>query len=372
MRYAGLDIHRTFCQATVMAEDGSIVKTGKFPSNREGLREFMADIGEAKVVIEATGVWEHLYDLLEEEGYDVTLSHPLETKAIAHAKVKTDKVDSRILAHLLRADLVPSSYIPPKEVRELRKLVRHRLFLVRLSTKLKNSTYGEIMRRGVEYETGKVFTDEGRQWLSTLGMYRVDANLRLLEAVEEQIGGINEKIKDTAMSSSQARLLTSIPGIGPYSALLILAEIGDIGRFPDSEKLCGYAGLVPSTHQSGSVVKHGPITKEGSRYLRWILVESVHIHVRYCDSYLTRFFHKLERKKGKKVATVATARKMLKAIWWMLTTGQEFNPQGQGRTPWQFPAARPRRDDWRKPLTKGRSGPQCGRTANRWMSHSRR
>jgi len=120
-------------------------------------------------------------------------------------------------------------------------------------------------------------------------------------------------------------LLNTIPGVGYFNALLLVAEIGDVNRFPDSEKLCSYAGLVLSVRRSGNKTVYGSITKEGSKWIRWALTQAVHVHVRY-DSRLSKFYNRLAVKKGKQVAAVATARKMLKAVYWMLKRKEPFHP----------------------------------------------
>ena len=139
-----------------------------------------------------------------------------------------------------------------------------------------------------------------------------------------QIRGVSEKIRSLAREKEDAMLLTTIPGVGYYNALLLVAEIGDVNRFPDSERLCSYARLVPSVSRSGSKTVYGPITKEGSKWIRWALVQSVHAHIRQ-DTGLSRFYHRLARKKGKQIATVANARKMLKVVYWMLKNREEFH-----------------------------------------------
>jgi len=141
LMYVGLDVHKRFCYGTIMNEKGEVVKDGKFSKDLRCLDEFMENIDDAAVVMEAGYCWQPVYEWLEKDGYKVKLAHPLETKAIAKAKVKTDKIDSKILAHLLRADLVPESWVPPREIRDLRSLVKHRAFLVRTRTKLKNRVH---------------------------------------------------------------------------------------------------------------------------------------------------------------------------------------------------------------------------------------
>ena len=324
MMYVGLDVHKRVCHGTVMDEEGRVLKRERFNNDPGSLKSFMKDIGEAKVVMESGYCWQPIYDRLEEAGYDVRLAHPLKVKAIAEAKIKTDEIDSETLAHLLRADLLPESYVPPKEIRDLRELVKRRAFLVGMRTRLKNRIHAELAKRDID-PGSPLFTKRGRALLTSLGIDAVSQLLPVMEALEMQIGEVSAVLKRAAVEDGRARILTTIPGVGYYTALLLVAEIGDINRFPDAEKLCSYAGLVPSVRRSGGSTVHGHITKEGSRWMRWGLTEAVHSHLRY-DTELTRFHRRLSSRKPGQVATTATARKMLKAIYWMLKAGEPFQP----------------------------------------------
>jgi transposase len=160
--YVGLDIHKKVCYGTVMDEKGTVVKQAKFDNDHEALDEFMEGLEEARVVMEAGYCWQPLYDRLEETGYDVRLAHPKGVKALT--KKKTDKTDSETLAHLLRTDLLPESYVPPQEVRELRDKVRRRAFLVGMRTKIKNSIRAELAKRRIRLGVSP-WTREGRMLL---------------------------------------------------------------------------------------------------------------------------------------------------------------------------------------------------------------
>ncbi|MEW5995509.1 MAG: IS110 family transposase [Candidatus Zixiibacteriota bacterium] len=322
-RYVGLDVHKQTCHATVMDSRGKVVKSGKFQNEPKGFEEFFDDISDAEVAMEASYCWQPAYELLEGMGYKVKLAHPLKTRIIAEARIKTGVRDSEALAHLLRADLLPESHVPSKEARELRDLVRLRTYLVRERTRLKSKIRAELAKRGISIE-GNPFTRRGRAQLTELGMESVNSCLAVMSAVDERIRKLSGEVERRAEKSEDAKLLMTIPGVGHFSALLVLAEIDDISRFGDAEKLCSYAGLVPSTHQSGNVAYHGHITKQGSALLRWVLQESVWKHVQY-DTRLAHFFRRLARKKGRKIAAVATARKMLVGIHSMLTTGEVFH-----------------------------------------------
>ncbi len=331
MLYIGLDVHKEFCQACVMNKSGRVISNEKFPSTQEALDKFLDRFDKAKFVLESTGIWEFFYEGIEKRGFEAVLAHPLKVRAIAEARVKTDKVDAQTLAHLLRADLIPRSWVPSKDMRDLRQLVRQRSYLVRQSTSLKNRISAELLRRGVRRPegAGERFTKKGIAWMRSLHIPTVDSCLFCLDNVQEQIEVINEKLLAEFGRRPEARLIATIPGIGFYGALLIHAEIDDIHRFSHPEKLCAYAGLVPTVSQSASSVRYGGVSKEGSAYLRWILTESAHVHIRYNpDSRLSKFYARVERRRGKQRATVATARKMLHIIYWMLLNKEKYHGHG--------------------------------------------
>ncbi len=175
----------------------------------------------------------------------------------------------------------------------------------------------------------KPFTQKSNEWMRSLDIPAVDVQLNMVEAVQGQISLVNEMIRAEFDRREEVRNLTSIPGIGIYSALVIFAEIGDVRRFPDPEHLCSYAGLTPTVSQSASSVHYGGISKEGSKQLRWILTEAVHSH-RLCEpgSNLSRFYDKIARKRGKQKAAMAAARKLLHIIYWMMLNGEPYHSHG--------------------------------------------
>ncbi len=328
MIYTGLDLHKRFSMITAINEQGEIVKQAKLPNNGEIL-EFLRELGETvEVAFEATRSWYWLYDLLEGNGIEVKLVHPLKTKAIASARVKNDKVDSRTLAHLMRADLLPLSYVPEKSVRMLRELLRYRASLVRIQTGIKNRIHVILAKNNIQHEFTDLFGKQGMAFLHSLSLPEVhtislSGYLSVLEKLGEEIKAVSKRIIASAREDKEVTLLITIPGVGYYSALLILAEIGDINRFPSAKQLCSYAGLIPSTYASGNTFYHGRITKEGSRWLRWILTEAVTHSVREAG-HLQKFYWRIAKKKGEKVAKIATARKLLEWIYHMLKEGKTY------------------------------------------------
>ncbi|KXB09069.1 hypothetical protein AKJ35_01425, partial [candidate division MSBL1 archaeon SCGC-AAA833F18] len=258
----------------------------------------------------------------------VKLAHPYKTRIIAEVKIKTDCRDSEALADLVRADLVPEVYVPCDDRRELRRTAKQRGKLVQERTKYKNRIKAQLRVRGIEYIGRSLWTNSGKQWLRDLEINAVNDYLEVLKTLNERILKIERKIKEVAGNMEEAQLLMTIPGVGYYSALTIIAEIATVDRFPTSEHICSYAGLVPSVNQSGSKEVHGSI-KGGRPLLRWILTQCVHNHIQNATkSHVTNFYKRLAQVKPKKLAKVATARKLLKVIYWMLKLKEEFHPDG--------------------------------------------
>jgi transposase len=242
----------------------------------------------------------------------------VKTNAIASAKVKTDRIDALMLANLLRGDYVAESYAPPRRVMSLREMVRHRAGLVRIRTSLKNKIHAHLLMHGLKVE-GTPFTKAYMDKLRAIHDYKIDGCLNVIGALNHEIHQTSRRIATEAKDDDYARLLTWIPGIGYYSALLIVSEIGEIERFPDSQHLCSYAGLTPSAYSSGGVTYHGNITKTGSRHLRWVLTECTQSHIRTePDSSVARFHNRLVKKKDKAKATVAASAKLLKVLHWVM------------------------------------------------------
>lgn len=337
MRYVGIDVGKVKCRAAIMDQGGFIVDEFTFANNHEGIEDLASKLNmDDRAVMESTGsVWTNLYDVLDGKHIPVVLANPLKTKAIASAKIKSDKIDARILAHLLRSDLIAESYVPPKEMRELRALIRHRASIVKVRTMVKNRIHALMDRYGFEHEYSDLFGKGGMQWLKTievkpLDRLMLDNHLQHIENLNGQIKRVDEEICGKASQDEDVRLLLSMTGVDIYTALLIRSEIGDIHRFPDYKKLVAWAGLAPSLHQSGSVEYHGSITKQGSRMLRWIMVEAARVAVNH-DDRLRLFYERVKHRRGDQKAIIAVANKMLKIVWFMLTRREAYESANQKR-----------------------------------------
>ena len=160
------------------------------------------------------------------------------------------------------------------------------------------------------------------EWLRSLNLESIQQYLRIIDSLNSEIEILSREL-DRYSSDGDVKLLMTIPGVGLYSAIMIKAEIGDVSRFPDAGHLCSYAGLVLSERSSGGRVRRGSITREGSRWLRWIMVEVAHVHRRY-DTHFTRAYHRIAGRRGEKVATVALARRLLRCVYAMLRDRKPF------------------------------------------------
>lgn len=245
------------------------------------------------------------------------LANPIKVRLIAESKKKTDRYDAKVLADLLRTNMLPQSYAAPRDVREERQITRHRASLVRIRTEVKNKVHAILLRHGIEYECSDAFTQKGIEYLKSLDMpacdrFELDQYIALIETINGQIKDNNELITDYADAQPHARLLVTMPGIDYYSALTICGEIGDVHRFPHVKKLVSFAGLNPSVYQSGNTLHVGHIAKQGNRNLRWILVQCANVSIRH-DRFMAAYYRKLVQKKHHNVAIVAVARRCLSA-----------------------------------------------------------
>jgi len=320
----GLDVHKDSVYATVMSYGGEVVERRKL-LDKDEVVSFLGRYPIDKVAMESSTSIVPVYRALRGKGYNVLVSHPKKTRLIAESRIKTDRVDSWALTELARLDALPLSYVPPDDVAALREKVRRRAFMVRMRSKLKVKIKADLTINGLTppSEYG-LFTRKGLEWLHGLQSDAVESYLPVLSTLTLQIERLSKELRRMAPEDEDVRLLMTIPGVGYYSALLVKSEIGTIDRFPDGEKLCSYAGLVPSVSSSGAHKRYGSITKEGSRWLRWIMVESVRIHLKY-DTGITRAYHAIAERKGSGIAKVAAARRLLMCCYAVLRNHEPYH-----------------------------------------------
>ena len=326
--YLGIDVHKRYAQVAVMDETGEIVEEVRVKNaNLDDLAQRYAG---AKAAIEATSNYYHIHDTLSEH-LDVTVAHPKKLNQIADTDKKTDRVDAKELARMVRLNSVPESYVPTDEVREARALVRGRQTLVENRTKYANKIHGLLSDHGIT-EDVKPLSVEGREFLRELSLPTpwdtlLASYLELIETLTEEIQKLEETIEERAGSLKETQLLMTIPGVSYFTALTIYAEVGDIDRFDRDKEVVSYVGLNPVIRESGDSRIEGSISKRGSGRVRWLLVQAANTAVHTSnDEYLSRFYDRLASRKNSQKAIVATARKMLVSIYHMLDRGEVYDP----------------------------------------------
>src|SRR5258707_1678179 len=320
--YVGIDVHRKRSQVAVIDARGEVLANRNVPNGVEPILKVIGGLPPGTpAAFEAAFGTGWLVELLEGYGFEPHLVHPLRCKAIASARLKNDKVDAAILAQLLRPDLLPEAWIAPPAVRQLRALLRHRVQLVRLRTLLRNRIHAILADYGHDRPAG-CWSGPGRAWLASLELPAVsrevmEDGLALIDAVEARIDRLDWEIHQRARSDPRVKVLTQLPGVGPFTALVILAEVGDITRFSSARKLASWAGLTPTVRGSDRTVRHGHISKQGSAWVRWILCEAAQTAKRHPD--FAASYQAIARRRGKKIATTAIARKLLARAWHLLS-----------------------------------------------------
>jgi transposase len=321
--YVGIDVHRKRSQVAVVDESGKVLANRNVPNGVEPILKVIGGLPlGTPAAFEAAYGTSWLVALLEDYGFTPHLVHPSRCKAIASARLKNDKVDAAILGQLLRADLLPEAWIAPPEVRQLRALLRHRVALVRLRTLLRNRIHAIVADHGHDRPAGGYWSGPGRAWLASLDLPAVpreliEDDLALIGALETVIDRLDWEIRQRGRSDPRVKVLTQLPGVGPFIALVILAEIGDVSRFGSARKLASWAGLTPTVRGSDRVAHYGHISKQGSVLLRWALCEAAQTAKR--SPQFAAGFQAIARRRGKKIATTAVARKLLTRAWHLLT-----------------------------------------------------
>jgi transposase len=327
MYYMGVDYHKQYSHLTILDKEGKVMKSGIVTNDQEDIRGFLLGFEEVKAVVEASRTSYVMADMLEWMGIDIKIANPMQVKAIAQAKIKTDKRDSKVLADLLRANLIPEVYMRSQANREAQRVLRQRVFFVRMRTQVKNRIAWILAMQmpGILTDTENVkslYTQRGLEFLEKVQLGEVDRKVmdELLESyhhLTKRIQVSDGYVKELYASMKEAKLVRSIPGFGPFYSVLVPVEIGEISRFAKVEKLHAYTGVIPSLHSSGGKVYHGKIIKAGNKWLRWTAVESVWPAIK-ADVRLRVFYQSRAGRKGSNVAKVATARKLLTIIYRVL------------------------------------------------------
>jgi len=325
----GMDLHRRRSVLVRMTEDGRKLGTARITNSPAALRKEIARAGQhPRVVLEATYGWYWAADVLEAAGAEVHLAHPLGVKAFTYRRVKNDERDSADLADLLRMGRLPEAWIAPREVRELRELTRYRLKLVGLRTSCKDQVHGVLAKLGITVTCTDIFGTAGSAWMGGLGLPqpyggKVTSLRHLAGELTAEITMLSEVIASLLAGDRGYQVIQQLPGIGPVLAAVIVAEIGDVTRFRTAGQLCCWAGLTPRHRESDLKVARGHVTKQGSRLLRWALIEAIQRLPH--DSVIGSAKAAITARRGpqaRNIAKVAAARKLLTLVYYGLRDHQ--------------------------------------------------
>ncbi len=310
--YIGVDLHQAFFQACAVDATGARLWEDRFPRSAAGIVALVArcDRRTALAVEASTPTW-HFADAIGDHVAELRIVDPLKTKLKAGYAAKTDRLDARRLADALRRDSVVGIYYPPLAIRELRELCRYRHALVQVRTALINRLRAVLLRQGV-VDGRRLARTRSDAWLETVALPpRAQGSVRglrqLLTAVRTAAADADREVVAAATADPIAVRLQAIPGFGPVLSLMVRAEIGTLERFPTPGHLASYAGLVPSVDNSARRIRYGRITRRGSPWLRWALVEAAIHGTRRADR-IGRWGRGLAVRKGALKARVALAR----------------------------------------------------------------
>ena len=331
MRSIGMDVHRSFAQIAVV-EDGLCRDEGQIGVKPENLRAWATEFlrPDDEVALEATTNSDAIAVMLQPLVGRVVVSNPRKTRAIAEAKVKTDKVDARILAQLLAADFLPETWVADDRTRMRRRPVSRRTNLVKQNTRLKNQVHAILSRNLVPTcPHSSLFSGVGRKWLFKQDLpadewRSVHALLRQIDFGDQELSEVERDIAVDAVDDPVIARSMTVPGINVTVAMSIVAAVGDFSRFESPDRLVSYLGLNPRVRQSGNgPAVHGRITKAGRGQARGMLVEAAFAASR-APGPMRAFHRRIKARRGFQIATVATARKMIVLCWHLITKGEDY------------------------------------------------
>jgi len=340
-QFIGCDAHKKFSVFVAVNEKGQAGEALRVAHDRELYREFLARLPpHSTIALEASGSYSWLVDEMERSGHRPRLCNPVEAKRRMALTKKTDKLDARGLAILLRNGTLPEVWIPPTELRDQRELLRLRIFLVHLRTRVKNRIHGTLARHNVQIPGADLFGVAARLELGTRlpelpvhSREAVEQQLATLDFLEIQIESAERRLEGIMKVSVEADLLKTLPCVGPILSMVMMLEIGRVDRFPTAAHLASYAGLVPRVHSSGGHTRMGQVLGNVNRNLKWAFVETGNLIVinqrRLVGTHVVRLYQRIKRAKNHQKAVVAVGRHLAEAAWWVLTNREVYRePRG--------------------------------------------
>lgn len=329
MIHVGIDLHSRNMTLTALNDNGEVVKTQKITNNKHLLADFFTDLsGQIRAVVECTSNWYWISDWCRQQGIELQLAHAKMLKAISYAKVKTDAIDARTLAELLRVDLIPQAYMCKGKQRDLRELTRARLRMIERRRRIQSS----LWQLGTKHNL--VIQDVGWRYLDKLHTFLMnklpevafsEAQLLLIQIrqVQDHIMALEKKIDEQVDFHEDVKRLQQLPGFGLVTAWSILSEIGDICRFEDASRFVSYCRLVPGSNDSGGKFRHKTANKDGNRYLRIAFNQAAIIAYTHYPV-VKKFYKKIKKRSGKHVARTVVGKELAKIVWHMLSKAEPY------------------------------------------------
>jgi len=349
VKYVGVDLHKhliVLCVVVLVAGRPRVVKRARLHcDDAQGIRAFFQELGRFQVVVEATAAYEWFFVLIENRADRLVLAHPKKLRVIAESTRKSDKIDAQVLAEFLARGMIPQAYRPPPRVRQHRVLVRHRCWLQRRITMLKCKVRNILGHYNADI--AELFTRQGEEHLATVPLSSADrfvmhALRQQLALFQEQLRAADEQLAEFARSGpaieQEARaLLDTIPQVGTVTIDVVLSELGDWRRFHSQKAVAAYAGLNPGYRQSDKKRLQLHISKEGSPWLRWVMIQAAW-RLTTSSSRWGQMLQRLQLNTGsKKKAIVGVARHLLCTMFAILHNGQPYKllgvPNGNQRSP---------------------------------------
>ncbi|MCC5905796.1 MAG: IS110 family transposase [Balneolaceae bacterium] len=331
MIHVGIDLHFTNMVNSAINDKGEEIWFGKLPATEQSLQDFFDQFDEpVQAVVECTSFWYWVADWCKQHNVALTLAHAKMLKAISYAKVKTDKVDARTLAELLRVGLIPEAHMQMGSQRNLRELTRARLRMVHRREQLQSSLWNLVARYNVklhDFETGWRYPEQLGPWLTAqlpeVVHLETDLLLKQIIQIQDHIHQLEQWIEEQAGFTEELERVMVVPGVGLVNGWTILAEVGEILRFPSDKTFVSYCRLVPGSSNSSTSRRHKSGSKDGNKYLRMAFSQAaVSAYSHYGP--VNRFYKKIKRRSGKKVARSVVAKELAKIIWHMLTKNEEY------------------------------------------------
>jgi transposase len=343
-QFIGCDAHKKFSLFIAMNQEGQYGKPMRIAHDRERMREFLEALpAGSRIGLETSGSYYWLVDEMQRAGHQVHLAHALTAKRRMEGRHKTDERDARGLAMLLRNGTLPQVWIPPAELRDQREMLRWRMSLVEARSRIKNRIHGALLRYNLQAKAADLYGVAGREELkdrlSELPEWTrqsVNEQLETVDHLERQIEDCEKQLEALLEANAERDLLKTMPGVGPILSAVIALEIGDIGRFASAQNLASYAGLVPAARESAGKKRKGKCPADCNTYLKWAFIEAGNVvslhHHQWPARHVAQLYERVKqssRMHGK--ATVAVARHLAEASFWMLTKQEIYREPNHHR-----------------------------------------